>query len=159
MATQLHNVRRNYIWRIEALAPTLRPDQRFRHFDPRTFKGSNQSGIARHFFVVRDGSSADDRDGTGLRFRKANHAYQVKILYPQSLGFDLQQDMIAQDRFTVTTGLFNPNTFLGYSDSATSTNVGIRTRWVEGDEVVESDDIENVDELIINFESFIEETV
>jgi hypothetical protein len=139
MATNLHRVYQNIRWRIESLTPTsTRCLEKFRH---RGDLAANESlGQTREFTIKRDG-----REGfagvTNMYSRTAKHAYVVDVVYPTSLKRDALDEVISQDAHDIITALRDPAKYLGFNASNTATNIGIRDRLENSDQVLEDADL------------------
>lgn len=159
MATQLHNIRRNFIWRIESISPTARfHGVGFESFDPLKYEVGNQSGDVRKFFVRRLGSDGQDLDGTNYSIRKATHNYEVQVFYPDAIGSEAErEDLIAQDRHDILKALRRSGNYVGFDDSNTSTQLRLINRYATGEEVTEDEEEPEVVAMVLTFACLIHE--
>lgn len=142
MAAQAHLVRKNFVWRIEAVTPTettLARRASFTEVDPLRIDPEQSSGYQRAFSVQWQGSEGDQLDD--LLLRQQSHMYAVEVYYSTKLKYDDLHDIILQDRHDITKTLRNPSNVIGYSDAQSSTDIGVGGRWFDSDEIVREDNL------------------
>ncbi len=132
---------RNFVWRLEAIAPTSTSvtDKKFR-FNGRRIEDAQASGTIRNFQLFWLGSDSDEYE-TDMSERRATHRLQLDVAYPSTSKVDLQTltTMILQDRHDVTKALRTPDYYDGYDDDHTSTQYGLWARVRDSDELVRED--------------------
>lgn len=141
MATTLHNVRLNFIAKLEAISPTSSIVNRgFENVDrirmgadeTDTDSFGNSSGRARDFLVKRLGST-EDRDPTRSAMREAVHEYEITVAYPTCLGLEnAVHEIMDIDRNDILEALRDRATFTGIPGDGSATT-GIQTRIRIGD--------------------------
>mgnify|MGYP001560578614 CR=1 FL=1 len=141
MATNLHNVHRNFIYRIEAISPTnTMPGKNFLAFDPNRLQGDEASGMTRAFFVHWKGSDPQTVTADGSD-RTTTHRYELTFFYSTHYAHDVLHDIIAQDRHDLVKNLQDQSKIVGYDSGNTTTDVGIYERFFISDEMEMGDDV------------------
>jgi hypothetical protein len=149
MATNLHNARLNFVYRLELISPTYSKVSRgFRVVDRIKLGGDpaergsfgNESGRARDFVVKRMGSGPDI-DPSRLGTREALHEYEITIAYPTAVGLEPDiHEMMDTDRHDIDAALRSSTTFTGIVGN-TSAASGITTRIRQGDQLDDDGDV------------------
>ena len=133
MATLLHRVHDNFIWRIEGLTPTsTRSRRKFRSLDRQTPRPGEHFGVTRGFRVQRLGSGADV-ELTDFTCRVADHRYAVEVYYGDEFGGTAVHEVADQDRHDIIKDLRYPGSWNGFNSSNTDTDIGIMDRQLLGD--------------------------
>lgn len=152
MATNLHRVYQNFKWRIESISPACtRPGKNFVSLG--NVAANESTGTSRGFRVKRLGRETES-ELTDLYQRTATHDYRVEVYYPAALHQDAIEEIISQDAHDIIKTLRNPDSYLGFNSTDSSTNIGIRSRMEISDQVTESTDLWT---LQINFKCLITE--
>jgi hypothetical protein len=140
MATTLHRVRQNFIWRMENITPTatlanLRTG--FVHIDPTR---ESADPAASRTFSLRWLRAEEDHGITDGASYEANHFWQLDVNYAAALGYANVQDIGLQDRFDVLGDLQESN-LVGYDADNTSTELNLHSRTREDDELITDSEI------------------
>lgn len=142
MATNLHNVRRNFEFHIGALTPTnTKSKEKFTLIDPlkKVDEDVRGSGSVREFYVQRL-VSTEDMGATDRSNREAWHHFVLVIFYPLIFPYADLHDMVDQDRHDLCELLRGQDARAGYSAAQSTTAVGLVNRYRIRDEVVMSED-------------------
>lgn len=136
MATNIHRVLENFKWRIEAIAPTSTTSTReFIWYDELVLDADQSAGMTRGFNVHWLGRGpAHEVDD--LIERVAIHRIQVTVAYSTQFELLKRQQLMLQDAHDLIKVLRDDRYWVGYSDSATSTDIGLFDRSLDGDEVI-----------------------
>lgn len=138
MATNLHRVGQNFVYRIGLITPQLTQAQRltlpakFHHLDgvdPRQSSGCTRG------FEVRRLSRGEPEGVTSLYSRTSVHAYLVEVYYSSEFRPSAVDEITSQDAHDIIRALRAPSSWKGYAGSPT-TEIGIRSRLETGDELV-----------------------
>lgn len=142
----LYRVRKNFVYRIEAIDPTYsRISARFRCVDRLRLSGEreekdefgNNAGRAREFTVVRQGGGPELQP-THNTHRHREHTYSVRVAYPSAIGLEADvHEMMARDMDDILEALRRSDNNIGVTGDATAAT-GIDHRWLEGDELDDS---------------------
>jgi hypothetical protein len=152
MATNLHRVYQNFIWRIESIPPTCtRPGKNFVSLG--NVAASESTGTSRGFRVKRQGRETES-ELTDLYQRTATHDYRVEVYYPSALSQDAIEEIISQDAHDIIKTLRDPASYLGFNSANNNTNIGVRSRMEISDQVNESASLWT---LQINFKCLVTE--
>ena len=133
----LARIRESFLWRIESITPTERPDlRRFRRMVRPQIDPTDMSGAIRLFTVEWLGSDGDT-DLTCGTHRTAPHIFGVTVYYASSLKPDDEQNLILSDRDDIikALSLSSTDTRKGYSDTYSATDIGIMSRDRIRDEI------------------------
>ena len=157
MATNLHNVVRNFRWRLESLAPhTSTTSKKFHHIDPLRIDPSSATGLERGFSVTWVGAGGEVYP-TDMYARDADHEIEVAVYYPVGDdGYSLEavMDLICRDRHDIAKALRDPDNHKGYSDTQAATDIGLQNR-VLSTSVLERD--ETLWTLLLTYTCFVRE--
>lgn len=140
MATTLHRVWSNFVWRIQSLTPTctrgtLRP--KFVHLNG--VQPGQAAGTSRGFEVtlLRGGSSGEP---SKFYARRGIHQFVVEVYYDKSLKPDARHEVIPQDRHDITTELRRPGSWKGYDATHTTDAIMLSRENVDDEyEIVETE--------------------
>lgn len=138
MASSLNLVLQNFAWRIDALTPTdqtIIGQNRFIQTDPFRIDPEQSSGLTRHYSLLWTGGGAgqyayDQAINDNLVERTATHTFDLRVYYhPSKIKYDRLQWAMAQDRHDLHKQLRDPDKWVGYNDSNTSTDLGVYDRY------------------------------
>lgn len=120
MATTLHRVWQNFVWRIQSLTPTCTRGtirETFVHLNGAT--PGQSAGTSRGFEVtlLRGSTSGEP---TNLYSRRGVHQFLVEVYYDRALKPDARHEVIPQDRHDITTELRRPGGWVGYDATHTT---------------------------------------
>jgi len=129
MATNLHNVFRNFAWRIGQIQPTSAiEEKRFFEIDPNYVDGHEAHGLQRGFYVQWMGSDGDDDVQDGFT-RVANHVVLVTVIYDAALTWPNLHELIAKDRHDLIMKLRAQDNCVGYDDNNPTAEIGLYRRY------------------------------
>jgi len=143
MATSIHNVLRNFVWRIETTTPqdTTTETKGFSFIDPHR-DDLSVMGAARLFTINYISGEPDSEWHAGIDARRGDHVIQVELWYPLGVdGFgwlDVQALMLA-DRHVLIKQLRDDTKWVGYDADNTSGSIGLHKRWPAGEELEVAD--------------------
>lgn len=142
MASSANLVLDNFYWRIEAITPTSSVVGRraFRRIDTLDIDPAQSSGLSRGFrvaWVASDEEHQVSGEGItdGLYNRAATHTFEVEVYYSTKLKWTDLHTVVLSDRHDLTKQLRDPDTWVGYNASNTTTDIGIYDRIRESDEL------------------------
>jgi len=143
MATNLHNVLRNFVWRMETITPqdTATETKLFSFIDPYR-DNMAVMGAARLFTVNYLEGEPDDEIHATNDMRRGDHVVEVVVWYPLGVdGFEWldAQAMVLADRHVIIKQLRDDSKWIGYDADNTSTDVGLHNRWPAGEELTVED--------------------
>jgi hypothetical protein len=138
VATNLHRVRLNFVFRLEAISPTDDlVDRGFRNVDRLRLGADedqadafgNESGRARDF-VVKRLSSGEDHDPSRNAIRECTHEYEIVIAYPTCLGLEHDiHEIMDRDRHDMIEALRDKPSYTGIpGDASAATGLMWRRR-------------------------------
>ena len=139
MATLIHRVFENFIWRIESLTPTATAGNlrtRFLDYDPLRHDPSAMP-TSRNFSVTW-ASSASDESPTDLYDRVAEHVFELEFHYEPTMKWNTLHEVILQDRHDINSLLRDPAYFIGYSAINSTDEINLKNRIRTGDSLVRS---------------------
>jgi hypothetical protein len=140
MATTLHRVWQNFIWRIGSLTPTCTRGtlrQKFVHLNG--VQPGQAPGTSRGFEValLRGGTSGEP---TNFHARRGIHQFLVEVFYDKTLKPDARHEVILQDRHDITTELRRPGGWVGYDATHTTDSIMLSRENVDDEyEIVETE--------------------
>jgi len=141
MATSLHQVRRNFAYQLEQIAPTnTNIERRFLALDRmRMIAAGNTTGQARDFTIQRMRAD-EDQEPTDMSLREAWHEFELRIHYPKAIGLELDLgDIMDQDRHQICERLRNGTYYVGIASDSTLA-IGLLNRVRLFDELDEDND-------------------
>jgi hypothetical protein len=143
VATNLHNARLNFVYRLELVSPTYTKIERGFKVVDRIKMGidrdeqasfGNSTGRARDFIIARMGSGKDI-DPSRLGTREAMHEYEITIAYPTAIGLEPDiHEMMDKDRHDIDAALRASTTFTGIPSNSSAAS-GITTRIRQADQL------------------------
>jgi len=140
MATTLHRVWQNFVWRIQSLTPTCTRGalrQKFVHLNGVT--PGQAPGTSRGFEVaLLRGSTGGEP--TNFHARRGIHLFTVEVYYDKTLKPDARHEVILQDRHDITTELRRPGGWVGYDATHTTDSIMLSRENVDDEyEIVETE--------------------
>lgn len=133
MATNLHRIWQNFVWRIESATPQCSRGTiagGFCHLNGRPPTVS----AARGFEVRR--VRRESPDGTTSQYQRiGDHVFEVEVYYGSLLP-DAIAEVADQDAHTLIAALRASSSWVGYDADHTTDDIGLKARWEAGDEVV-----------------------
>lgn len=157
MASLVQLVRKNIIWRISKITPTSAISARLfvEHDRAHQRPADMSSGTSRGFYVqyLRGGQVLET---SNMITRERFHYFEVVVAYSNKRGLTDFHDLMISDSFDIVGSLRQDDTWTGYDDSHTTTDVGIQNRVLEGEAV--EDNGENTFFLRQTWEHLIQET-
>ena len=139
MATSLHRIYDNFIWRIETITPTYTSRHGgFRSFDPTKETVGANSGSLRKFFVEWN-DSGKDFAATNVNAREAPHTWMLTVFYPIVQPWKETHHMILLDRHDLLTQLRDDRKRVGYNADNTTTDIGLYQRRRLGDQLIKDE--------------------
>lgn len=145
MASNLHHVRDNFAFRLEAISPTFtQVDRGFLLVDEIRFATNadpphlygNSTGRARDFTVRRASFSRPSERGNLQTLRAGRNLYELRIGYPTAIGPEIHE-MIDKDADDVIQALDISTAFVGTRKNPTQAT-GLNTRHLKGDVKVDT---------------------
>ena len=160
MANLLHRVSDNYYYWTGQIVPTDAikdaAGKLFRPLDPLKERPKNSSAMVRRFWVTRLGADTDKDFSNGSNWR-AEHEYEMRVVYPDILGHRDRERLIAADRNDLIDQLRSGRNNLGFDADNLLTDVGICLRERSSDEV-EIDEEDQVAILRIVWRTIVKES-
>jgi len=144
MAATAHLVARNIAWRIEQTPPTATDTASRRKFreNPRPLVVTdNQSSGMERSFVVRPLRSAALDAVTNKRARISDWSFELEVTYTSKRTLVAATDIMCQDAHDLVKLLRHDDSFKGYSDAQSATDIGLLDRMLEGQEFIVRDDV------------------
>ncbi len=131
MATTLHLIWQNFVWRILSLTPTAtRGGLRTEYVHLNGVSPGQAPGTARGFEVtlLRGSTSGEP---SNFYARRGIHQFLVEVFYSKQLKPDARHLVIPQDRHDITTELRRPGSWVGYDDSHTIDQIMLSRECVD----------------------------
>lgn len=139
MATTLHRVRQNFVWRLKAVTPTCDiSGERFEQLDASKLDKTDSQGLERSFQVnLLEGGP--DLEATSAAYRSSVYTFLVQVVYWPGRGPDACHEIMLQDQWDMVKALRDDRLYVGYEDANPSTDICIVSRELEGQRVDYSD--------------------
>lgn len=153
----LNQIYQNIIWRTESLTPdnvTLSPSV-FQHNDFPLYMTEDQALKERMFTVEWDGGDPV-MDFSDLNERWSPQFFVMEIAYDAKRDLDKLTELMFSDRNQIHAALRNPDNFVGYDSSNTTTDIGLKGRWLDSED--QDRDRETMRILRLTFRLIVAET-
>ena len=139
MATKLHHVFQNFIYRIESITPTSTIcGKNFYRLDTKQIAIDESSGLERSFIISWLGSGDDDIP-TDQDIRVSEHKFLVQVVYWPGRGWETAHELILQDRHDLIKCLRDDAKFCGYDAEHSTDALRLFGRVRDSDEIDMSD--------------------
>jgi len=131
----LDQVYQNIIWRVEAITPTFTiSPSRFLHNDFPLHMTDEQALKERLFSAEWDRGDPVS-DFSDLNQRWSPQFFTFEISYDASRDLDKLHALMFDDRNKIHAALRNPDNFVGYDDDNSATDINLKGRWLDSEEV------------------------
>lgn len=142
MATTLHRVMQNFVWRLEAITPTSDISSKpFLSLDRTKTNEGDSAGLERSFLLSWLGRGPEE-EATDQYQLSAEHEWQLDVFYWAGRGYETTHEIILQDQFDIVKTLRNDALYVGYADDHSTDDLSIIDRHTVKIEVNnESDDL------------------
>jgi len=131
----LFQIYQNIIWKVESLTPTnqrLSPS-RFQHND-QPLNITDEQMLKERMFSVEWDHGDQVMDFSDLNERWSDQFLIFEISYDAKRDLDKLTELIMTDKNQIHAALRNPDSFIGYDDDNTTTDIGLKGRWLDSEE-------------------------